>query len=221
MDGHPTRLDGLPGLAQEPLVRPRAREHQTLTSSHEAAQARAELQGGSLGDVLKSQLVELGNFVGSLQLRANRGEDSEWLSAPAAALPPSPTLQQRLGHTEEPEVQALETSFSPCSAGSSELEVLRVQMSALAQSLAGLGACVVNWSGFLDAQRRGELRRKVLSYVEPCGQLSPELQELCRDLRSMEFALEPGLARAEDGSGGGGAAAHSGGAAGDAGSVGA
>lgn len=155
---------------------------------------------GNLGDQLKSQLVELGNFVGSLQLRAeNRSSEgdsrgtqnepvSETAETAAAGYPNS------VNHQEDAEAMhpASPSSYqSPSSVGATEVEVLRLQTAALAQSLAGLGACVVNWSSFLTPQRRQQLKTTVLRYAEPCEHLSPELQELCKDLNSMDFEGSP------------------------------
>eukprot|EP00435_Cladocopium_sp_Y103_P033500 s818_g8.t1 len=56
------------------------------------------------------------------------------------------------------------------------------------KNMNGLGACVVNWSSFLTPARRQQLKTTVLRYAEPCEHLSPELQELCKDLNSMDFS---------------------------------
>ncbi|CAE7557145.1 unnamed protein product [Symbiodinium natans] len=175
---------------------------------------------GSLGDLLKSQLVEMGNFVGGLKLRKeapppeppdlDSWAEWEW----HARSPPTqealrsldanlsdllPALKPRDLQSASPlSSKSHATSFhSPSSGLAYELEVLRLQIAALAQSLAGLGACVMNWSAGLVSSRRQELADMVLRYTLPCEHLSRELKELCRDLRSMElFSEEPSLSHA-------------------------
>ena len=74
---------------------------------------------------------------------------------------------------------------------SGELAVLRLQAAALAQSLAGLSACVVNWSSGQSLAQRRQLLQLVLRYVEPCEELSEELKELCEGLQQMLEVKEP------------------------------
>eukprot|EP00434_Breviolum_minutum_P031604 symbB.v1.2.027944.t1/scaffold2901.1/size67644/3 len=191
---------------EEPPVRLQLREYQTASflpgtksrslfgeSSVPLPYERA-LPQGNLGDQLKSQLVELGNFVGSLQLRAENRSAEGGSGASGAhdevKLSDTPETAHSGGYPNSQE--DVSPSASPSSfhspSGGEENEVLRLQTAALAQSLAGLGACVVNWSSFLTASRRQHLKTMVLRYAEPCEHLSPELQELCKDLNSMDFS---------------------------------
>lgn len=119
---------------------------------------------GDLGEQLKMQLVELNNVVGSMQLRSQRG------GAAAPSAPPESASPEGGGHG----------AVAP-----GEVAVLRLQMAALAQSLAGLSACVVNWSSGQSLSQRRQLLQLVLRYVEPCEELSEELKELCEGLQAM------------------------------------
>jgi len=151
-----------------------------------------EPDDGNLGELLKSQLVELGNFVGGLKLRKEAppapGADAdswtpEWatrrlpsptrdaalqsLDASLSDLLPLPALKPRDLQSASPvSSKSHATSFqSPSSGLGYELEVLRLQIAALAQSLAGLGACVMNWSAGLVNSHRQELADMVLRYT--------------------------------------------------------
>ncbi|CAK9105350.1 unnamed protein product [Durusdinium trenchii] len=173
---------------QEPPLRIQLREHQTEAGFQRREQFQDTLvpdhrlpPQGNLGDQLKSQLVELGNFVGSLQLRAEKRSNGE--RSPFDCLAGDGD-DHAAGSSPADRCEAKEGSpasyHSPGSGGGDreELEVLRLQIAALAQSLAGLGACVVNWSAFLTNPRRQQLQSMVLRYTEPCEHLSAELQDI-------------------------------------------
>eukprot|EP00435_Cladocopium_sp_Y103_P039450 s818_g10.t1 len=163
-------------LHEEPPVRLQLREYQTAATaggflpgtksrslfgeSPVPDRALPPLQG-NLGDQLKSQLVELGNFVGSLQLRAenrssegdSRGTQNEPVSETAeTAVSAGAGYPNSVNHQEDAEAMhpASPSSYqSPSSAGATEVEVLRLQTAALAQSLAGT-ASLTGLRGFFQ-----------------------------------------------------------------------
>ncbi|CAJ1441639.1 unnamed protein product [Effrenium voratum] len=60
--------------------------------------------------------------------------------------------------------------------------VLGLQVRALAQSLAGLGASIVQWSRNLVHRRQIELVHLVLDYVQPLEHVDARLEALCNEL---------------------------------------
>ncbi|CAE7210998.1 unnamed protein product [Symbiodinium pilosum] len=213
-------LPGLPGTSLQALAGVPGPDDPSFSRDPEP------LEGSKLGDLLKSQLVELGNFVGGLKLRkapdptlADAADLDTWTSEWNPRTTPTqealrsldanlgdllPATRSRdlrsLGGASPMSSKSQVTSFhSPASSGLAyELEVLRLQIAALAQSLAGLGACVMNWSLELALPRRHELADMVLRYTLPCEHLSKELKELCRDLQSMELFSEEKLPNLQD-----------------------
>ncbi|CAK9110069.1 unnamed protein product [Durusdinium trenchii] len=132
---------------EEPPLRIQLREHQTEAGFQRREQFQDTLvpdhrlpPQGNLGDQLKSQLVELGNFVGSLQLRAEKRSNGE--RSPFDCLAGDGD-DHAAGSSPADRCEAKEGSpasyHSPGSGGGDreELEVLRLQIAALAQSLAG------------------------------------------------------------------------------------
>lgn len=65
--------------------------------------------------------------------------------------------------------------------------VMGVQVRALAQSLAGLGARIFNWSSDMQAVRRKDLAEVVLGYAQPCAHIDEAIQNLCDELTSIEW----------------------------------
>eukprot|EP00933_Yihiella_yeosuensis_P072092 TRINITY_DN8038_c0_g1_i1.p1 TRINITY_DN8038_c0_g1~~TRINITY_DN8038_c0_g1_i1.p1 ORF type:complete len:462 (+),score=102.90 TRINITY_DN8038_c0_g1_i1:67-1452(+) len=64
------------------------------------------------------------------------------------------------------------------------------EVSALSQSLAGLGAQTVKWSAGLSKVRRRDLFAMVLAYILPCKELSEDLLNLCEELEHLRSAIE-------------------------------
>eukprot|EP00913_Durusdinium_trenchii_P027635 g25917.t1 len=69
----------------------------------------------------------------------------------------------------------------------SRCHVLNMQVRALAQSLAGLGAKAFNWSMGLSKLQRRDLAEAVLEYCRPCAHLDTTLEGLCIDLENIHW----------------------------------
>lgn len=71
-------------------------------------------------------------------------------------------------------------------AGCTRCSILHVQVRALAQSLAGLGAHVYNWSAGLSMWQRRALAELILDFTRPCMHLDPRLLDLCIELERLQ-----------------------------------
>jgi len=78
------------------------------------------------------------------------------------------------------------TSTLGGAAGCNRCSILHVQMRALAQSLAGLGAHVYNWSTGLSMWQRRALAELILDFTRPCMHLDPRLLDLCVELERLQ-----------------------------------
>lgn len=71
--------------------------------------------------------------------------------------------------------------------GCEHCHVLRQEVQALIQSLAGLGGQVFNWSAGMNATRRKRLASLVLAYLKPVENIHPSLDVLCFELQHVEI----------------------------------
>lgn len=82
-----------------------------------------------------------------------------------------------------------EDSYGGMGAGNCEqCAVLTQQVSALAQGLAGLGACVFNWSAGLSSKRRRSLALRIVEYCKPCAHIDDGLDFLCYELENARIS---------------------------------
>ncbi|CAE7250798.1 unnamed protein product [Symbiodinium natans] len=169
----------------------------------------------SLDPLLNDQLSSMGQEISHLLLRAGPAKDFELLESPGRE--PAPPPQRRLflpfssppPETQQPKVAMFRSGPEskvhappvPAQAYAatkgaalvqpamcSRCPVLNLQVRALSQSLAGLGAKTFNWSSGLSKLQRRDLAEVVLEYCRPCAHLDPTLEDLCIDLEQIQWA---------------------------------
>lgn len=65
--------------------------------------------------------------------------------------------------------------------------VMGLQVRALSQSLAGLGARAFNWSAGLNVAQRRDLSELILEYARPCAHIDESVEHLCKELSSTQW----------------------------------
>eukprot|EP00435_Cladocopium_sp_Y103_P072824 s45_g41.t1 len=162
-------------------------------------------QAPPLDPLLSDQLSSMGQEISHLLLRAGPPKEFEVLRpaplqpamrrspmeepskvpgsvfSPRATMPSLPPKSEKVlsgGHPPE---------AGPVTSMCSRCHVLNMQVRALAQSLAGLGAKAFNWSTGLGKLQRRDLAEVVLEYCRPCAHLDTTLEGLCIDLENIHW----------------------------------
>lgn len=124
--------------------------------------------------LLKDSLSSLGAEVGTLLMRSGSNQ-TDW----------------RNTHSDSDAREALTSAdFDKLDqeSGCSHCVGMKMQVRALAQSMAGLAAKVFNWSSSLGKLQRRDLAEMILEYCKPCAFLDTHLQDLYFGLKHIEWA---------------------------------
>jgi len=76
---------------------------------------------------------------------------------------------------------------------SEQCAALSLQVKALAQSLAGIGARAFQWASALSVPLQRELASLVLEYTRPCAHIEASLQDLCEELECVKWPEVAGV----------------------------
>ncbi|CAK9090733.1 unnamed protein product [Durusdinium trenchii] len=170
--------------------------------SHLPGSKPREEQMAPLDPLLHDQLSSMGQEISHMLLRAGPPLDFEApfrlteekeckrriipdFEKPKASTPRDFKMEK--AHLAMPMAEAVPPSPGVAPTMCSRCHVLNMQVRALAQSLAGLGAKAFNWSMGLSKLQRRDLAEAVLEYCRPCAHLDTTLEGLCIDLENIHW----------------------------------
>lgn len=140
--------------------------------------------GIGLDPMLHSQLSDMGECIGNLLQRSARaaGEATpEALESPREATSMSTWAAAR-SHPADVVLVDPGPLCARCTA-------LSMQVRALSQALAGLGARAFNWSAGMGKVQRRDLSELVLAYLRPCAHLDAGIDDICAELERIRWVL--------------------------------
>lgn len=158
-----------------------------------------------LDPLLSDQLSSMGQEISHLLLRAGPPKEFEVLrpaplqpamrrlpmeepsKVPGSVLSPRTPTMPSLPPKSEKVLSGHPPEAGPVTSMCSRCHVLNMQVRALAQSLAGLGAKAFNWSTGVGKLQRRDLAEVVLEYCRPCAHLDSTLEGLCIDLENIHW----------------------------------
>ncbi|CAJ1342550.1 unnamed protein product, partial [Effrenium voratum] len=132
--------------------------------------------------LLHDQLSKMGQEISHLLLRAGPPKDLEFPKRPTVEkeskrwVPlPDDKPKVTFATAKAPELPGQAPLSEGVAGMCSRCPVLNMQVRALSQSLAGLGAKAFNWSSGLSKLQRRDLAEVVLEYCRPCAHLDSTL----------------------------------------------